>query len=55
MSDAAKEKQREYNREYRKKNREKLNAYMREWKKKNPDKVLEHKINHWERKAKTGE
>jgi len=27
------------------------NAYQRQWKRKNPDKVKQHFINYWERKA----
>ena len=41
---------REYMAEYRKKNREKLNAQRREWAKNNPEKIREYQQRHWEKK-----
>ena len=59
MSEAAIECRREYRRrsarEWRKKNREKVNAYKREWSRKNPDKVKLYQVRYWERKAAQGE
>lgn len=52
LSEQAKKARREYMKEYRKKNKERLDAMNREWKKNNPDKVRENNIRYWERKAK---
>lgn len=41
---------REYMAEYRKKNREKINAQRREWAKNNPDKVRQYQENYWQKK-----
>lgn len=41
---------REYMAEYRKKNRERLNAQRREWAKNNPEKIREYQQRHWEKK-----
>lgn len=38
--------------EYREKNREYLNEKSKKWQKDNPDKVKQHRINHYEKKAK---
>ena len=49
----AKERQlarREYDREYRKKNREKLKAYKKEWNATNKDKVEASRQRYWEKK-----
>jgi hypothetical protein len=51
LSEAAKEKKRQYDRKWRKKNRERVNAYQREWKKNNPEKVQQHQINYWEKRV----
>ncbi len=37
--------------EWREKNKEKLNAKKREWNAKNPDRVRQHRENYWQRKA----
>lgn len=51
LSDEAKKKRAEYQREYRKNNRDRINKYHAEWRKNNPDKVKEHIKSYWERKA----
>ena len=62
LEELAREKQREYLREWRKKNpdkvkeynkkqREYMREYMREWRKKNPDKVKEYNQRYWRRRA----
>lgn len=38
---------REYWKEYRDKNRDKINSYHREWRDKNKDKVKEYNKNYW--------
>lgn len=40
-----------YNREYRKKNKKKIQDYQRKWREENPEKVAEHNRNYWLRKA----
>ena len=40
---------RKYNKKYR--NKEKANKYNKEWRRKNPDKVKEYQRRYWERKA----
>lgn len=55
LSAQAQETRREYKRQYRIRNREKVNLQQRMWRKKNPDKVKEYQAQYWERKAgKTG-
>lgn len=55
LSAQAQEARREYKRQYRIRNREKVNLQQRMWRKKNPDKVKEYQAQYWERKAgKTG-
>lgn len=51
MTDKAIEIKREYARQYRAKNREKLNEYSRNWRKENPDKVKGYHEAYWEKKA----
>lgn len=52
MTPEALEAKQNYDREYRKKNRQKLNRQQREWRARNPDKVEEYKQRYWEKKAK---
>lgn len=52
MTPEAREASRAYAREYRQRNRERINQLQREWRRKNPDKVREQRERHWERKAK---
>lgn len=40
-----------YMREYRLKNRDKVNAISRRWRRNNPDKVKECNVLYWEKKA----
>ena len=47
----AKEKQREYMRNWRKRNKDRVNAYMRKYRKENPEKIAEINKRYWERKA----
>lgn len=42
---------REYQRKWREKNKEKLNAYYKEWRKNNPEKIKEYDRNYWEKRA----
>lgn len=51
MSTQAQEARRNYKRQYRIRNREKINSQQRMWRKKNPDKVKEYQVQYWERKA----
>lgn len=44
--------QAEYLRQWRQKNRERVNQYNREWRAKNKDKVREYNRRYWLRKAK---
>lgn len=52
MTPEALEAKQNYDREYRKKNRQKLNRQQREWRARNPDKVEEYKQRYWGKKAK---
>lgn len=47
----ATEARKQYQREYRKKNRDKINAYRRDWNQKNPDRLKEYNRRYWERVA----
>jgi len=53
ISEAAKEKRREYMRQYRKDNRKRLNAYQRAWYKRpeNEGKAKEYTDRYWEKVA----
>lgn len=51
MDATAKQARAEYQREYRAKNRERLNSYRRQWNKDNPDKVRKYQADYWNRKA----
>ncbi len=51
MSAGAIEAKRSYHREYRHKNREKINAKKREWRADNKDKVQQYNREYWERRA----
>jgi len=51
MSEAAKSARYEYQKQWRRNNREKVNAYQRQWKKDNPDKVKQYNDSYWEKKA----
>lgn len=47
----AEEARRSYRKEYREKNRDRINAYHREWAKNNPEKIKEHQDRYWQKKA----
>ena len=51
MTKAALEAKREYDRQYRKNNRERLNEYQRKWRENNRDKQKNSNIQYWERVA----
>lgn len=51
MDHAARAARAEYGRNYRKKNRERLNAYQRDWNKRNPEKVKLYQERYWAKKA----
>jgi hypothetical protein len=51
MSEAAKEKRKEYIRQWKKENRDKVNASNRKWRQENPDKIKKYQENYWERKT----
>lgn len=51
MSEQAQEVRRNYKRQYRIRNREKINSQQRMWRKRKPDKVKEYQVQYWERKA----
>lgn len=51
MSTEARQAQAAYAKEYRRKNRERLNAYRRKWSKDNPDKVKQYQETYWKKKA----
>lgn len=51
MSESARAARYAYQKQWRRKNREKVNAYQRQWKKDNPDKVKQYNASYWEKKA----
>lgn len=51
LSDAAKEKKRAYEKEYYKRNREKILEQKRKWRSENTDKSQAYSKNYWEKKA----
>lgn len=51
LSEAAREKKREYLRKYRADHKEELNQYLRNWRKENKDKVQEYENRYWEKKV----
>ena len=51
LSEEAQALKREYYREYRKKNRERLNAYLRKWRSENAEKLRQYEQQYWERKV----
>ncbi|MBD5521230.1 MAG: hypothetical protein HDR03_08435 [Lachnospiraceae bacterium] len=52
MTLEAQEARRIYKREYRHKNREKINQKQREWRAANPERVKNYQVRYWEKKAK---
>ena len=55
LSEAARKKRAEYQREYKAKHRDKINEYQREYRKAHPDKEKQWRESYWERKAMAGE
>lgn len=51
LSEKALEKKREYNRNYKKLNKEKINAYQRKYAREYPEKILEFQMRYWEKKV----
>ena len=51
ITDEARAKQREYQRVYRERNRERINAKHREWRKANPEKNKEYIQRYWNKKV----
>lgn len=54
MTMEAQEMRREYKRQYRDRNRDKINAQQRAWGARNRDKLKEYQQKYWEKKAETG-
>ena len=52
LSVQAQEARRDYKRQYRARNREKINTQQREWRVNNPERVKEYQKRYWEKKAK---
>lgn len=50
--EAARKARNEYMREYRRKNKEKVNAINRKWRKENKEKVAEYNKRYWAKRAK---
>ena len=53
MTQEARDARAAYMREYRKRNKDKLNAYARQWRKDNPEKVASYTEKQWEKRART--
>lgn len=51
MTDAATEARRQYQKEYKRKNADKINEYQRKWRKANPEKVKAYEAKYWSKKA----
>ena len=51
LEEMAREKQREYMRNWRKENKDKVNAYMRKYRKENPEKIAEINKRYWKNKV----
>lgn len=51
LSEEAQAVKREYYREYRKKNRERLNEYLRQWRAAHSEKLRQYDQQYWERKV----
>ena len=52
MDEEAKKARREYYREYREKNRERINENYRKWTRENPEKTKAIQARYWQKKAK---
>lgn len=53
MTQEARDARAAYMREYRKRNKDKLNAYARQWRRSNPEKVASYTEKQWEKRART--
>lgn len=53
LSPEAKELRKEYYKNWRKANREKVNEYQKKWRNSNKEKAAKNQANYWERKAET--
>lgn len=51
MNERAIQLRREYNRQYREANKERINKKQNEWRRKNKDKVKQYNHNYWTKKA----
>ena len=51
MNERAIQLRREYNRQYREANKERINKKQNEWRRKNKDKVKQYNYNYWTKKA----
>ena len=51
MTEEARKARAEYAKEYRSRNKERLNAYRRQWNKDNPDKVKQYNETYWGKKG----
>lgn len=51
MTEEARAARRAYQREWRRKNRDKVNSYRRKWRQANPDKIRQQEERHWQRVA----
>lgn len=53
MTQEARDARAAYMKEYRRRNKDRLNAYARQWRKDNPEKVASYTEKQWEKRAKT--
>ena len=51
MTQEARDARAAYMKEYRRRNKDRLNAYARQWRKDNPEKVASYTEKQWQRKA----
>ena len=51
MNEIARQARNAYQREWKRKNREKLNAYQRRWRSENPDRVRQYNEDYWTKKG----
>lgn len=55
LSEAAKEAKKNYNKEWRRNNRERYNTYQNEWRKNNPERIAQYQAQFWEKVAASNE
>lgn len=51
MTDEAKQARKDYQREYKRKNAERINEYNRNWRKAHPEKTKQYNANYWNKRA----